>query len=248
MRHVLLLIHMNSLLIIDDDIELGAMLAGYLEREGMRSEVRRTGDLGLKAVATEHYDLILLDVVLPDLNGFEILKRIRTFSDAPVVLLTGRGEATDRIRGLQLGADDYLPKPFDPDELVARIRAILRRRGRPAPATSAQRRFYIGDLMIDLNDYSARYKGVRLNLTEIEFALLRAFVQSPGVVLDREELMLRIFDRPFHPLNRTLDMHVSRLRRKLHTATTRGNLIKTVRSAGYLFSAMDLEHLDLKAS
>jgi two-component system response regulator CpxR len=242
---------MNSLLIIDDDVELGTMLRGYLERHQMRLDIRLTGDQGLQAAATEQYDLMLLDVMLPDLDGFKILRRLRTYSDAPVMLLTGRSEAADRIHGLQLGADDYLPKPFDPEELVARIRAILRRRALaplPAPVTSPESRLYLGDLVIDLADHSARYRGLQLNLTDIEFALLKAFMQSRGVVLDRDELMLRIFEKPFHPLNRTLDMHVSRLRRKLYAATTRGNLIKTIRSVGYLFSTMDLERLDRKAS
>jgi two-component system response regulator CpxR len=242
---------MNSLLIIDDDAELGDMLRGYLARHEMSLDIRHTGELGLKAVATGSYDLMLLDVMLPDLDGFAVLKRLRTYSDTPVMLLTGRSEAADRIHGLQLGADDYLPKPFDPDELVARIRAILRRRApypSGVPAASEQSLMRMGDLVIDVGAYSARYRGLPMNLTDIEFSLLKLFMQSPGVVLDREEIMLRIFDRPFHPLNRTLDMHVSRLRKKLQSATTRSNIIKSIRSVGYLFSTMDLERLDLKVS
>jgi two-component system, OmpR family, response regulator CpxR len=172
-----------------------------------------------------------------------VLERIRTYSDLSVLLLTARGEAADRIHGLKLGADDYLPKPFDPDELVARIRAILRRSALRTPMTPAKgigNRLFVGGLSVDLVARSARYKGISLDLTDIELALLEAFMQSPGVVLDREELMLRVFQRPFHPLNRTLDMHVSRLRKKLHSATTLGNLIKTIRSSGYLFSTMDM--------
>jgi DNA-binding response OmpR family regulator len=248
---MIVMIIMASLLIIDDDVELCIMLRGYLRHHDMRLEFRHAGAAGLRAVANERYDLILMDVMLPDLDGFELLRRFRKSSEAPVILLTGRSEAADRIHGLQLGADDYLPKPFNPDELVERIRAILRRqrlhRKAALPARSAEYRFLSGDLVIDLTDRSARHRGVPLNLTDTEFALLQAFLKSPGAVLDREELMIRILDRPFHPLNRTLDMHVSRLRRKLYLAT-RCNLIKTVRSAGYLFSAIEVEHLDMKAS
>ena len=233
---------MNSILIVDDDVELGTMLCEYLERHKIQLEIRHTGEQGIEAAASGDYDLMLLDVMLPDLDGFEVLQRIRTYSDLSVLLLTARGEAADRIHGLRLGADDYLPKPFDPDELVARIRAILRRSAlrTPAPAKDMGNRLFVGGLSVDLVARSARYKGISLDLTDIELALLEAFMQAPGVVLDREELMLRVFQRPFHPLNRTLDMHVSRLRRKLHSATTFGNLIKTIRSSGYLFSTTDM--------
>lgn len=233
---------MNSILIVDDDVELGVMLREYLERHEIQLEIRHTGELGIEAAASGYYDLMLLDVMLPDLDGFEVLERIRAYSDLSVLLLTARGEAADRIHGLKLGADDYLPKPFDPDELVARIHAILRRSGHRVAMTAkgTGNRLFVGGLSIDLIARSARYKGIPLDLTDIELVLLEVFMQSPGVVLDREELMLRVFQRPFHPLNRTLDMHVSRLRRKLHSATTLANLIKTIRSSGYLFSTTDM--------
>jgi DNA-binding response OmpR family regulator len=140
---------MNSLLIIDDDAKLGAMLSSYLEHHEMRLDVRHTGHLGLNAVAIKAYDMMLLDIMLPDLDGFQVLQKIRTFSDISVMLLTARGEAADRIRGLRLGADDYLPKPFDPDELVARIHAVLRRRAlNPSSilAKPACNHLYAGDL------------------------------------------------------------------------------------------------------
>jgi two-component system response regulator CpxR len=236
---------MNSVLIIDDDVKLGTMLREYLARHEIQLEIRHNGELGLEAADTGKFDLILLDVMLPDVDGFEVLRKLRVYSDLSVLLLTARGQAADRIRGLELGADDYLPKPFDPDELAARIRAILRRSVRRSsllPARDADRRISWGDLVLDLTSHSARYKNRALDLTAIELSLLEAFLRSPGVVLTREELVIRIFERPFHPLNRNLDMHVCRLRRKLHSATLLGNPIKTVRSLGYLFSATDIQH------
>jgi two-component system response regulator CpxR len=186
---------------------------------------------------------MLLDVTLPDVDGFEVLQRLRVYSDLSVLLLTARGHAADRIRGLQLGADDYLPKPFDPDELVARIRAILRRSGASTaalPTPGAHRRLSLGGLMVDPASRSAKYREHHLDLTDIELSLLEMFIQSPGVVLTREDLVVRIFERAFHPLNRNLDMHVCRLRRKLNSASVGGNPIKTVRNAGYLFSFTDV--------
>jgi DNA-binding response OmpR family regulator len=234
---------MNSVLIIDDDVKLGTMLREYLEQHQIRLEICHNGELGLEAASTGQYDLMLLDVTLPDVDGFEVLQRLRVYSDLSVLLLTARGHAADRIRGLQLGADDYLPKPFDPEELVARIRAILRRSGKNSsalPSPSAHRPLTLGDMVIDLASRSAKYRGHRLDLTDIELSLLESFIQSPGVVLTREELVVRVFERPFNPLNRNLDMHVCRLRKKLNSASVIGNPIKSIRNAGYLFSATDI--------
>jgi two-component system response regulator CpxR len=233
---------MNSVLIIDDDVKLGTMLREYLQRHQIQLEICHNGELGLEAASTGQYDLMLLDVMLPDVDGFEVLQRLRVYSDLAVLLLTARGQAADRIRGLQLGADDYLPKPFDPDELVARIRAILRRSASHSstlPAPDLRHQLSLGSLTINLVSRTAKYKENWLDLTDIELSLLKAFLQSPGVVLSREELVIRIFERPFHPLNRNLDMHVCRLRRKLNSASLIGNPIKTIRSAGYLFSATE---------
>jgi len=234
---------MNSVLIIDDDVKLGTMLRAYLERHQIRLEICQDGQSGLEAVSKGRFDLMLLDVTLPDVDGFEVLQRLRAYSDLSVLLLTARGHAADRIRGLKLGADDYLPKPFDPDELVARIRAILRRSGAStAPLTmpGGQARISLGGLMVDRASRSAKYHEHYLDLTDIELSLLELFIQSPGIVLTREALVVRIFDRPFHPLNRNLDMHVCRLRKKLNSASVGGNPIKTVRNVGYLFSFPDV--------
>jgi len=234
---------MSSVLIIDDDVTLGAMLREYLEQYKIQLEIRHNGELGLEAAVAGGFDLILLDVMLPDIDGFEVLKRLRVSGEIFVMLLTARGHAADRVRGLELGADDYLPKPFDPAELLARIRAILRRSVRPSHSHQGKdedRRVRLGGLALDLVSHKATYNDAPLELTDIELSLLEAFVQSPGVALSREELVLRLFGRPFHPLNRNLDMHVCRLRKKLHSGMLLGDPIKTVRSSGYLFSTSGL--------
>jgi len=232
---------MDSVLIIDDDVKLGCMLREFLRRREIQLDIRHNGELGLEAVSKGNPGLILLDVMLPDMDGFEVLQRLRVYSEQPVMLLTARGRKADRIRGLELGADDYLPKPFDPDELVARIKAILRRCTQHSAMVPAQdRRICLGSLVLDLNSRTAMYKDVPLELTDIEFSLLEAFIQSAGAVLSREELAIRLFGRPFHPLNRNLDMHTCRLRKKLHSAAISGNPIKTVRNSGYLFSSTNL--------
>jgi two-component system response regulator CpxR len=231
---------MRPVLIIEDDVKLCAMLREYLLQHGINLDIRHYGREGLEAALSGQHDFVLLDVMLPDMDGFEVLEKLRARSDLYVMLLTARGHASDRIRGLHLGADDYLPKPFDPEELLARIRAIFRR-GAPRPGgdTDDSKRRALR-LTIDSSSRVARYGDYELDLTDIELSLLETFLLSPGVVLTREELMMRVFHRSFHPLDRSLDMHVSRLRRKLRMATPLGNHIKTIRSSGYLFSTVDL--------
>jgi two-component system response regulator CpxR len=233
---------MKSVLIIDDDVKLCTMLREYLKRHEIQLDICHRGEPGLEAAASGQYDIMLLDVMLPDVDGFEVLQRLRMSSDLAILLLTARGHASDRIQGFRLGADDYLAKPFDPEELVARIRAILRRSGAQNSSNSieASRKISIADLTIDLASRTARYKDVLLDLTDLELSLLESFLQSPGIVLTREDLVIRLFERPFHPLNRSLDMHVCRLRRKLKSVSQNGDPIKTIRSAGYLFSTADM--------
>ena len=229
-------------MIVDDDVKLCTMLHEYLAQHGFTADFRHDFSSGMDSARSNNYDLILLDVMLPDRDGFEFLTQLRQTSNLLVLLLTARGHATDRIRGLQLGADDYLPKPFDPEELVARIRAILRR----APVSSAQSQGKEDfkrpstSLMIDVASRTVTYAGNRLDLTEIEISLLDVFLQCPGIVLTREDLISRIFNKPFHPLDRSLDMHICRLRKKLSTATPLASHIKTIRSSGYLFSTVDV--------
>jgi two-component system response regulator CpxR len=237
---------MRPVLIVDDDVKLCDMLRDYLARHDIELTARHEGREGLEAAYAGQHELMLLDVTLPGIDGFEVLRQLRKFSDICVILLTARGDAADRVRGLQLGADDYLPKPFDVEELVARIHAILRRitLRSPSPAAPSPNAVLQRDgLTIDLTSRTAFYLNIMLELTNIEISLLEMFLKSPGVVLTREELVSRVFQRPFHPLDRSLDVYVSRLRRKLQSATPLGNHIKTIRSSGYLFStAVTIQH------
>lgn len=233
---------MVPILVVDDDVRFCGMLGDYLGRHGIELTARHDGEQGLEAAHAACHDLMLLDVTLPGIDGFEVLRRLRTFSEMCVLLLTARGEAADRVRGLRLGADDYLSKPFDVDELVARVQAILRRRVARVPLasmTSPKPRLQREGLTLDFSSRSVMYGEMPLDLTDIEFCLLEKFMASPGVVLTREDLVSGVFGRPFHPLDRSLDVYVGRLRRKLHATTPLGNHIKTIRSVGYLFSCTE---------
>lgn len=222
---------MEDVLLIDDDVELGSMLTEYLARHGFRLRTVHRGDTGLTAARQRPWALILLDVMLPGIDGFEVLKRIRSESNVSVVLLTARGEDVDRIVGLEIGADDYLPKPFNPRELLARIRAVLRRQDRSttSPATTLS----VHDLELDVAARRALKAGKKLELTDVEFGLLEALMRLPGKVLSRDELSLAVLGRAFDPFDRSLDMHVSRLRRKLGRDGEDEGRVKTVRGVGY---------------
>ena len=222
---------MEDVLLIDDDVELCSMLTEYLAKNGFRVKAVHRGDAGLKAALQRPWSMILLDVMLPGMDGFEVLKRVRSESGVSVLLLTARGEDVDRIVGLEIGADDYLPKPFNPRELLARMRAVLRRQERnpdqPAPVLRVE------DLELDVAARKALKSGRRLDLTDVEFLLLEALMRSAGQVLHREELSQKVLERNFDPLDRSLDMHVSRLRRKLSQIGEGDELVKTVRGTGY---------------
>jgi DNA-binding response OmpR family regulator len=218
----------EDILLIDDDVELCSMLTEYLGRNGFRVKTVHRGDTGLKTALQRGWALVLLDVMLPGMDGFEVLKKIRAESAVNVLLLTARGEDVDRIVGLEIGADDYLPKPFNPRELLARMRAVLRRNAAPANAQAAGLR--VGDLELDSGARRAMNGGKKLELTDIEFGLLEALMRSPGKVVNREELSQAVLGRVFDPFDRSLDMHVSRLRRKLGNGEDR---VKTIRGVGY---------------
>jgi two-component system response regulator CpxR len=227
----------EPVLLIDDDIELCAMLEDYLVRHGFTVTAEHNGQLGLHRALTGEFSIVLLDVMLPGLDGFEVLRRLRTSSQVSVLLLTARGDDIDRIVGLEIGADDYLPKPFNPRELLARIRAILRRSAANRPASAAAntgiRHLSVGGMELDTGSRTATCQGVELELTNVEFELLGALMGAPGQILTREHLTELVLDRRFNPFDRSLDMHVSRLRRKLDDAAQLGDQIKTIRSVGY---------------
>jgi DNA-binding response OmpR family regulator len=230
---------MESILIVDDDKALCSMLRDYFALQNMDLAMSHDGLRGLNEARSGRFDLILLDVMLPGIDGFDVLRRLRPISDVSVLLLTSLGEVDDRILGLEGGADDCLPKPFNPRELVARIRTILRRRTalpvQPA-AGEAIRRLCVQGFEMDAGARSAHYRGTLLTLTDAEFALLEALLESPGVVLRREQLAHRVSQRPFQPFDRSLDMLVSRLRRKLEIEDNPGAAIRTVRNSGYIFT------------
>lgn len=227
---------MEEVLLIDDDVELCEMLRQYLGRYDFHVSAVHRGDAGLEAARQRSWDMILLDVMLPGMDGFEVLKNIRMFSTGSVLLLTARGEDVDRIVGLELGADDYLAKPFNARELLARIRAIRRRSA--APATPEERTaLSVDGLTLDRAARTVQLHGELLDLTDVEFALLEVLMRSPGKVVDRDTLSEEVLGRSFNPFDRSLDMHVSRLRKKLaREGTGEGSgedRVKTVRGAGY---------------
>jgi two-component system response regulator CpxR len=222
---------MEDVLLIDDDVELGSMLTEYLGKHGFRVRAVHRGDTGLTAVRQRPWALVLLDVMLPGIDGFEVLKRIRSESNVSVLLLTARGEDVDRIVGLEIGADDYLPKPFNPRELLARMRAILRRQDRAPAAPAGVVR--VQDLELDVAARRVLKTGKKLDLTDVEFGLLEALMRQPGAVLSRDELSQAALGRAFDPFDRSLDMHVSRLRRKLGRDGDDEDRVKSVRGVGY---------------
>jgi len=228
---------METLLLIDDDVDLCLMLTDYLGRHGFNVVSIHNGEAGLNLALSGSFAMILLDVMLPGLDGFEVLRRLRFSSSTSVLLLTARGDEVDRIVGLEIGADDYLPKPFNPRELLARIRAILRRSIQVGLAVdnTKQESDSISVLGIEL-DASARRvscEGRPVALTDVEFALLQTLMRSAGEVVEREHLAETVLGRSLHPFDRSLDMHISRLRRKLEETCSLGERVKTIRGVGY---------------
>lgn len=228
-----------SLLIIDDDIELCGMLQAYLATEGLDSIIESDAQAGFEAIIGGDFDLVILDVMLPVLDGFSLLRRLRERSSIPVIMLTAHANVEDRIVGFEAGADDYVTKPFTPGELLGRINAILRRAAaKNSDRSNAQRKAESDYNGIRL-DYSAREaycRGLKLQLTDTELVLLKMFIESPGIVISREELFVRVFKREFHPLDRSLDMHISRLRKKLELSGCLADAIRTVRNSGYMLA------------
>ena len=225
---------MERVLVVDDDAELWQLVTRYLAREGFEISCAANGAAGTVRALAEPYSLIMLDVMLPDTDGFDVLRRIRLESRTPVLMLTARGDTQDRIRGLEMGADDYLPKPFDPAELVARIRAILRRSAPQRPVSAA---LGVGDIEIDPGARTVRRGGAPLDLTTIEFDLLAALMRVAGATVSRQDLVRHVLGREFSPFDRSIDTHVCNLRRKLGPLEDGGERIKGVRGAGYLYAS-----------
>jgi two-component system response regulator CpxR len=223
---------------VDDDRDLCQLVAQYLEPEGFKLFAVHTGNEGVKSAIEGNHELIVLDVMLPDRKGFDVLREIRNRVRTPVLMLTAKGDEFDRILGLELGADDYLPKPFSPRELIARISAILRRSGWQSEGTSTARPAVIrsADIELDLAARTVLKSGEPLKLTSAEFDLLRAFFEAPGQVLTRESLVESVLDRKFSPFDRSIDLHISNLRRKLGPQNDGAERIRSVRGIGYLYA------------
>jgi DNA-binding response OmpR family regulator len=225
----------THLLIVDDDQELCSMLVEYLGPEGFATETVGTGPAALERVARGGLDLVVLDVMLPELSGFEVLRRLRAGSRVPVIMLTARGEEVDRVIGLELGADDYLAKPFSPRELVARVRAVLRRMTAESPPAAAGAVSW-GPLKLDLRARRAEVEGTDLELTAAELRILELLVRADTRTVSREELMQQALGRRLLPTDRSLDTHVSNLRRKLGKRTDRLSVL-SVRGSGYALTS-----------
>lgn len=233
------------ILIIDDDTKLCRLVADYLRPLGYEVTAAHDGISGLETALTSRLDAVILDVMLPRLQGLEVLRRIRSESSVPVLMLTGRGEEADRIVGLELGADDYLPKTFSSRELLARLRAVIRRSHLAAQRSSeeAWSKITIGDLSIDETGRRAELSGAPLALTAVEFDLLRSLAKSPGRVKTREQLLAEVADRSFDVFDRSIDVHISSLRKKLSDDPKAPRYIVTVRSAGYMMRHPAIEDL-----
>ena len=226
---------MDKILIIDDDTELCTLLKDYLGAEGFSISSVHDGESGVKETLAAEPALVVLDVMLPKLNGFDVLKKIRASSRVPVIMLTARRDDVDRIVGLELGADDYLPKPFNPRELVARIRAVLRRL-QPTQDATPQDQLVVGDVEMDRGSQSVRRLGETVRLTAAEFTLLEVFLTNAGKVKSREELSAKVLGRNLTRFDRSIDVHVSNLRKKLGHYVGNVERIRTVRGRGYLYA------------
>lgn len=230
---------MSKILLVDDDIELTDLLAEVLSLSGFDIDIANNGQEALDKL-NQDYSLILLDVMMPVLNGIETLKRIRQKSNIPVMMLTARGEDIDRVLGLELGADDYLPKPFNDRELIARIRAILRRSTVSENLENAKTKpeengwIYFCELKLHAGHQQAFYKTQALLLTASEFALLEALIRSQGKLITREELSMNVLGKPLTPFDRSIDMHMSNLRKKLPPREDGLPWFRTLRGRGYL--------------
>jgi two-component system response regulator CpxR len=228
---------MNRILIVDDDEELCELVSEYLTSADFSVHAVHDGAEGLRKAFSDEFDLVTLDVMLPKMNGFEVLRELRKTSKIPVLMLTARGEDTERITGLEIGADDYLAKPFNPRELLARIRAILRRAQSDEHEPVTAEKLNVDDLELSMSARSARRDGEELNLTSVEFDLLAVLIREAGKIVKKEDLSRKVLERDLSPYDRSLDMHISNLRKKLgKRSDEEEERIKTVRSVGYIYT------------
>ncbi len=226
---------MKSVLLIDDDIELGELLKEYLSMEGFELTAVHDGETGLEKALSGEFNLVLLDVMLPKKNGFEVLKDLRKKSNIPVIMLTARGESVDRVLGLEHGADDYIPKPYHHHELMARIKALFRRIEISTDSSSVESDILrVGELDLDPATRTARRDGVELPLTGAEFGVLQCLMENVGDLVDKDSLSMASLGRQLMAYDRSIDMHVSNLRKKLGKRPDDSDWIKTVRSRGYM--------------
>jgi two-component system response regulator CpxR len=223
----------HTVLLVDDDGTLGSLMSEYFSAHGFVVDVAADGRDGLAHALNGRYDLVILDVTLPTLDGFEVLRQLRQRSDIPVIMLTARTSPGERIAGLEGGADDYLPKPFAPDELLAHVRAVLRRAGHLQPVRRAV--VQIGNLRLNPGSREVLQDGQRIALTSIEFDILDLLMRSAGRIVSRDQIAAILYQRESTPYERSVDVHVSHLRKKLEHGND--SMIRTVRGVGYLFSA-----------
>jgi two-component system response regulator CpxR len=225
----------NRILVIDDDAELCALVARFLGSEGFAVDRAADGREGIGRALSESYALIMLDVMMPDLSGFDVLRRIRACSRTPVLMLTARGDTHDRVLGLELGADDYLAKPYDPSELAARIRAILRRSEFPS-SSAASAPLAVDDIELTASTRAVTRDGKPIELTAVEFDLLEVLMKDAGAVVRREDLVRTVLGREFSPYDRSIDTHVCNLRKKIGRLKDGTERIKGIRGTGYLYA------------
>ena len=226
----------TPILVVDDDVELCELVGQYLRAQGFQIEAVHDGTAGIDSALSGKYEMVILDVMLPGVRGFEVLRQIRAKSAIPVIMLTAHGDDVDRIVGLEIGADDYLPKPFNPRELAARIHAVLRRTAAGASKDfAAQPSILLDDVRLDSGARVARHKSRDVELTAVEFELLALFFKSPGQVLPREDLVKNALGRDLEPSDRSLDVHISNLRKKLGPRDDGTERIRSIRNVGYVY-------------
>ncbi|MFM5683239.1 response regulator [Aeromonas veronii] len=227
---------MNRILLVDDDLELTQLLTEILTLEGFQVTVAEDGEEGLQRLAEQSFDLVLLDVMMPKLNGFAMLTKLRKTHDTPVLMLTARGDSQDRVNGLEAGADDYLAKPFDDRELLARVRAILRRtQSAPPQRGNSSDEVHFMDFVLQPGLQQARCGEQLLELTATEFGLLECLLRNPGQIVSKSHLSEQVLGKKLEPFDRAIDMHLSNLRKKLPDRTDGQPRFKTVRGRGYLW-------------